>query len=223
MTVKGNLTNNGLMRRGPGYAAYGEGNLAMLLEKDFTQNGTYVVQLTRFTGSVAQTITQGSGKIIQGLYYDMTPASGLKAGSALTFTDTKFVLGSDSLGKGSLAMGGFTLSHASGTAQIDSGMLSVDTIFGAPDNNAAFTINKITAPSGTLVLHGHYSTSSVQITGNLLVATDGVLFNEYNVLAAVNTSGTTANQGVIRCGPGYASYDGGHLILNGVDVSHPAN
>jgi uncharacterized protein YjdB len=220
VTIKGSLVNNGLIRRGPGFAAYGEGNLAIYLEKDFQQNGTYTVQVTHFSGTTVQTISNGAGKILTGLYFDDSPATKLNAGSDLSIDDARFIIGSVAQGEGSLSMDGFNLYHNSGNLQIDSGLILADTIIGGTNDSYVYTIAKMTALNGTVSIYGRYQTSTLAITGNLILETAGVIYNQYNVVAAVTTSGTCVNHGIVRCGPGYASYDSGHLVLNGVDASH---
>lgn len=214
VTVKGNFTNNGLTRRGPGFAAYGEGNLAMLIEKNFRQNGTYVVQLTRFTGTTEQTIGTDSGKVLQGLFYDDTPLSGLKATTELIINEAKFVLSPDTINKGSLSMDTFRLYHPTGNLQIDSGSLQADSITGGVDGYTTFTIPKITTKSGSVTINKHYRTTSCAIDGTLIVDNDGIFYNQGYITAYVTDSGTTV-RGKMGSGPGVPSYGDGQLFLNG--------
>jgi hypothetical protein len=213
VTIKGNFTNNGITRRGPGYAAYGEGNLALLLEKNFRQNGIYTVQLTRFTGTSEQTIGSDSAKIIQGIFYDITPSSALRAVSKLWINEARFILSTDT-NKGILKMDTFRLIHQSGNLQIDSGSLQVDSITGGVDGNTIFTIKTISTKNGSISISKHYRTSSCAITGKLVVETDGIFYNHGNVDAVI-TANTTDIKGKIGSGPGYAAYGEGTLTLNG--------
>jgi hypothetical protein len=217
-TINGNFTNNGLTRRGPGFAAYGEGNLALLIAKNFRQNGVYNVQLTRFIGMQEQTIGTDSGKTLQGLFYDDTPQSGLKATTNLIINDAKFVMSPDTINKGSFAMDTFRLFHMSGNLQIDSGALQADSITGGADGNTVFTIPKINTKSGSLTVNKHYRTTSCDIAGTLIVDTDGRFYNQGNVEAHVTTTGT-AIRGIIGSGPGIAAYGEGLLFLNGVQLA----
>ena len=215
VTVKGNFTNNGLTRRGPGFAAYGEGNLALLIEKNFRQNGTYVVQLTRFTGTTQQTIGTDSGKVLQGLFYDDTPQSGLLATTSLIINEAKFVLSPDTVNKGTFSMDTFRLFHLTGNFQIDSGSLQVDSITGGADGNTVFTVPKITTKNGTVTINKHYRTTSCAITGALIVDNNGVFYNQGYISAYVTTTAAPIIRGTIGSGPGFASYGDGQLFLNG--------
>lgn len=213
VTIKGNFTNNGITRRGPGYAAYGEGNLVLHIEKNFRQNGIYTVQFTRFTGASEQTISSDSAKIIQGLFYDNTPSSALIAVSKLWINEARFILSTDT-NKGILKMDTFRLIHQSGNLQIDSGSLQVDSITGGADGTTIFTIKTISTKNGSVSISKHYRTSSCAITGKLVVETDGVFYNQGNIDAVVTTT-TTDIKGIIGSGPGYAAYGEGTLNLNG--------
>jgi hypothetical protein len=213
VTIKGDFTNNGITRRGPGYAAYGEGNLALLIEKNFRQNGTYTVQLTKFTGATEQTIGSDSGKIIQGLFYDNTPSSALRAVSKLWINEARFILSSDT-NKGILKMDTFRLIHKTGNLQIDSGSLQVDSVTGGADGYTIFTVKNVSTKNGSVSISKHYRTSSCAITGKLTVETDGVFYNQGSVDAVV-TATTTDIKGIIGSGPGYAAYGEGTLTLNG--------
>jgi hypothetical protein len=215
--ANGNFTNNGLTRRGPGYAAYGEGNLALCIRGNFRQNGTYTVQNTHFTGDVEQTIGTEAGKVIEGLYYDDNPGSHLRATTDLVFTGAKFVVSPDTIRKGYFAMDTFRLYHSSGNFQVDSGTLQADYITGGEDGNAVFTIRTIDTKSGRVSISKHFSTSSCAIHDTLVIEENGIVYNQGYVIPVIATRGTNI-KGKIGSGPGYASYDDGYVILDGLKL-----
>ncbi len=214
--IKGNLVNNGLIRRGPGYAAYGEGNLILNLEKDFHQNGTYVPQFTRFTGDTTQQITLTSNNILQGLFLDVTPQSELVAMSDLTIHNAEFNLGTYAQGQGRLNMQEYHLYHPTGTLTIATGTLKTDHLHGSGSDSAPFLISKIDTVSGRTTLYGRYPTGVVHFSGDLVVAPGAILHNAFDMIGHVTAGGTISVQGIAGSGPGYASYDDGYLTLQGV-------
>jgi hypothetical protein len=216
LVLSGSLVNDGVVRWGPGYAAYGEGTLTVHLDGDLTLGGPYTPTQTFFDGDVEQTLTTTGGTVVTGTFSDTTPTSALVAGGDLVIGEARFDLGSAAAG-GSFDFGAFALSHPTGTLSVPFGTVLVDTITGAPDNSAPFAIAAIQPPSGTLTLHEHVPTGPLAVDGNLIVAAGAVLHNAYNVEAYVTVSGTTTLTGIAGTGQGYASYDGGHLYLNGLE------
>lgn len=215
-TIKGNLENDGIVRRGPGYAAYGEGDLTIELTGDLTQNGPFTPTKTNLTGTTKQTITLKSGQILSGSFTDTTPATPIAAGSDWTVTTATFDLGA----AGVLDMGAHAITHATGELKVATGTLRVDAITGSDDGGASFAIAKIQPPSGTLTLHKHFRTTSTAIDGNLVVESDAHVYNASNVEAHVTVSGTVSQKGTIGSGPGYASYDSGVLYFNGAKMAN---
>ncbi len=216
LTIKGSLENGGIVRRGPGFAAYGEGDLTVDLSGNLIQNGAYTPTATKLTGAAQQTITVASDKILTGSFTDTTPATPIVAGSALTIHAATFDLGAT----GTFDMGSYAISHPTGDLKIATGVLKANDLTGATDSAATFTVAAIVPPSGTVTVHQHYPTSSVAITGNLVVETGAHVYNEYNVQAQMTVSGTVTQRGTIGSGPGYASYDGGSLYLNGLKMAN---
>jgi len=216
LVISGSLVNDGVVRWGPGYAAYGEGTLTVHLDGDLTLGGPYTPTQTFFDGEVAQALTTTGGTVVTGTFSDTTPTTALVAGGDLVIGEAVFNLGSAEAG-GSLDFGDFALSHLTGTLSFPYGTVLVDTITGSTDNAATFAIAAIQPPSGTLTLHEHVPTGPLAVDGNLVVAAGAVLHNAYNVQAYVTVSGTTTLTGIAGTGQGYASYDEGHLYLNGLE------
>jgi hypothetical protein len=216
LTIKGSIENAGLIRRGPGFAAYGEGDLTIDLTGNLSQNGPYTPTATKLSGSVAQTIALGPSQILSGTFTDTTPSTPIVAGSNWTVNAATFDLGAT----GTLDLGSYTLTHPSGELKIATGTLKVDDITGDSAGAGTFTIAAITPNSGTLTVRQHYPTSSVTITGNLVVETGAHLYNEVYVEAHVTVTGTVTQRGTIGSGPGYASYDSGMVYLNGVKLAN---
>jgi hypothetical protein len=219
VTITGDLENDGVVRAGPGYAAYGSNTLTVSLAGDLTVNGAYSPTSTNFIGATEQKLSLGAEQTLSGAFTDETPASALVAASALVLGDATINLGSADDG-GTLDMDGFALSHPSGTLQIPFGALAVDDVTGAAEDPATmdsvFVVPQFTPPSGTLTLHGYCATATTTITGNLVVDTGSVLYNKYQTAVVVTVTGTVTENGIIGSGRGYASYDDGTVTLNGV-------
>ena len=218
LTINGNLENLGTLRRGPGVAAYGEGNLTVNLTGDLIQNGSYTPLATNLTGTTSQTITVGAGKILTGSFKDTTPASPIVAGSDFTTSSLAFDLGTVTVATdptSTLEMGSYKIVHTAGDLGISTGTLEVDDITGSADSSATFTIASIVPPSGTLKISKRFPTASMKVTGNLAVQAGAVVHNKGYVQAYLTVTGTVSGPGILGSGPGFASYDTGLLYLNG--------
>jgi len=216
LDLAGSLVNEGIVRWGPGYAAYGPGTLTVLLDGDLTVGGPYTPTRTVFDGDVEQELATTGETTLTGLFYDSTPASALVVSSDLAIAEAEFELGSEGTG-GTLDFGGFSLAHSSGTLAVPFGTVLVDSITGSTDSTAVFAVAAIAPPSGTLTLHERFPTRSLAIDGDLVVAAGAVLHNALDVEARVTVSGVVTIDGVSGTGQGYASYDDGRLYLNDVE------
>jgi len=220
VAISGSLTNNGIVRHGPGYAAYGEGTMTINLGGDLVQNGDYVATATNLTGSTNQTMTLLVGKTLTGKFTDTTPASPIVAGSDLTIAESEFVL-TDGTTAGALRMGTYKIKHPSGNLKIASGTLEANDITGDTTGAAIFTIANVVPSSGTLSIGGYFPTASMKVTGNLALVAGARMYNQGNVQAYLTVSGnvTTAATSAMGSGPGYAAYDSGALYLNGTKLA----
>jgi hypothetical protein len=218
LQISGSLTNDGVVRSGPGYAAYGSNSLTIELAGDLAQNGSYTPLATYFTGSAWQMLSVGAEQVLTGTFTDTTPSSPLIAGSDLLIQGATFDLGVDSGTAGLFDMGEFTLTHTDGALSIQGGTLEVDEIIGSTDNNnAIFSLATVQPPSGSLTVRERFPTASMDVVGSLILPTGSVLFNAYDVTADVTVSGTISGSGIVGSGQGYASYDDGALFLNGLE------
>jgi hypothetical protein len=216
LIIRGSLQNRGIVRRGPGYAAYGEGDLTVEITGDINQNGQYTPTKTKLVGTTKQTLTLGPGKVLTGTFTDSNAAAPFAAGNDWTVGAATFDLGAT----GTLDMGAYSLTHAVGDLKVTGGTLLVDRITGGDDGNGTFSVPAIKPPSGTLTVHKHFRTSTSTVTGNLVVAADAHVYNAYNVEARLTVTGTVSQQGTMGSGPGYASYDSGSLFLNGLKLAN---
>jgi hypothetical protein len=221
VTITGSLTNNGIVRHGPGYAAYGEGSMTINLSGDFVQNGAYTATATTLNGTAAQTITLLAGKTLTGKFTDSTAASPILAGSDLTIADAEFVLGADAVSTGVLRMGTYKINHPSGNLTIAKGTLEANDITGDTTGATAFTVANVVPPSGTLSISGYFPTATMKVTGNLALLAGARMYNQGYVQAYLTVTGnvTTAATSAMGSGPGYASYDSGALFLNGTKLA----
>jgi hypothetical protein len=221
VTITGGLTNNGIVRWGPGYAAYGENTMTLNIGGDFAQNGDYTVTATTFNGTTAQTITLLAGKTLTGKFSDATVSTPLQAGSDLNITEAEFVLPADGISTGALRMGSYKINHPSGTLKIATGTLEANDLTGDTAGAAVFNVANITPPSGTLTVHNHFRTGSVKITGNLALAAGARMYNQVYVQAYVTVTGNVTSDAtaLYGSGPGYASYDDGALYVNGTKMA----
>ncbi|MBN2573160.1 MAG: hypothetical protein JXP73_01220 [Deltaproteobacteria bacterium] len=217
VTISGSLTNNGIVRQGPGYAAYNAGTMTIDLGGDLAQNGDYTVTATSFQGTVAQTITLLAGKTLTGKFIDTTGASPLQAGSDLNITNAEFLFPGGETSPGALRMGSYKITHPSGDLAIATGVLEAGDLTGDTDGNAPFSVANITPPSGTLTVRNHFRTGNLKVTGNLTLAAGARMYNQLDVLAYVTVTGAVTSDptAIMGSGPGYASYDDGALYLNG--------
>jgi cytoskeletal protein CcmA (bactofilin family) len=214
--ITGNLENNGTVRKGPGYAAYGEGTMTLHLAGNLAQNGVYTPTATHLNGIAAQTISLLAGKTLVGSFTDTTPATPIVAGSDLTIGAAEFILSKDATSPAStLSMGAFKIIHPSGNLKIATGTLEANDLTGGTSGETVFSISAIVPPSGTLSVANHFPTGNMTVTGNLTVQPGAKVYNQVHVEAHLTVTGTVSNLGIMGSGPGYASYDTGVLFLNG--------
>ncbi|HEX7509304.1 MAG TPA: hypothetical protein VF550_21200 [Polyangia bacterium] len=221
VTIAGNLTNNGIIRHGPGFAAYGEGSMTINLSGDFAQNGDYTATATNLNGTTAQTISLLAGKTLTGKFTDTTAASPILAGSDLTIADAEIVLGVDSVSTSTLRMGTYKINHPSGNLKIATGTLEANDITGDTTGAVIFNLANVVPPSGTLSISGYFPTATMKVTGNLALQAGARMYNQGYVQAYLTVTGnvTTAATSAMGSGPGYASYDSGALFLNGTKLA----
>jgi hypothetical protein len=190
LTIKGSLTNNGIIRFNPGYYS----GFSISLTNNAINNGIWAPNWTSFTGTNNKIISSAGGKRFEGNFQNTDSASTIQANSSLLFT------GPFDLKKSTLNMQSYALTLA-GSGNITNGVvintndliliegagLSSITYIGTPN------LKRLVQVNGTAVI----MQGAVTVTDTLQ--------NVYNSGTLLTINGSLTNNGIIKINPGYYS------------------